>query len=159
MVVPAPLDVRAHARVWSVVMSDTWATAWPRFVQRQVKQSGKDAVAKDAGVHVGTVNKWLAGTGGHPDVKNVISLGRTRNKIGDALVAAGYLNKEDLSSDGRLIGSEERMLSDDELIQQLSERLASRRELADETESLGAGSRLWSDDAGVNGVKHGYRRG
>jgi hypothetical protein len=147
-------------RVYVRRMSDAWVTEWPRFVRRQVKRSGKDAVAKEADVHVGTVNKWLTPTSPHPAVENVIRLGRSCNKIGDALVAAGYLNKDDLSSDGRLIRSaEDRMLSDDELIQQLSDRLASRREIADETESLGGPGRDWGEDAGVNGIEHGDRCG
>lgn len=155
--------MRVRARVMSACMSDEWVRTWPAYVRRQVKRADKDAVATQAGVHIGTVNRWLSSDPPRPSVENVVSLGRARREIGKALVAAGYLHKTDLGKDGKLTDSGNRLeeLSDDEFVQELADRLASRRiAAAEDTQVWASTTGKWRrQDPGVSGMEYRNSRG
>lgn len=121
---------------------------WTEYVERILGGVSRKDAAQQAGVSEATMSRWITGTGKkRPVAESVVEFARAFNQEPvKALIAAGYLQPDDLNGKVIEVYQSRAELSDGELIAELADRLAARPAPGD---ADGTQARLTpSDDAG-----------
>jgi transcriptional regulator with XRE-family HTH domain len=124
------------------LMPETWSD-FMRNIRRSETETQAQIAARSGGVvDQTTVSRWQRGDGGEPSIEKAVAFARA---IGEspirALIALRYLEPDDITGEIRLVISPAE-LTDDALLQELSNRLHTLRE-----ELRAAASREQADDA------------
>lgn len=116
--------VRTHTMRF---MSESW---W-EYVSRISADAARKDVAAAAQIDVSALSRWKAGD--TPRAENVIALARAYGRpVDEAMIAAGYFTVEDLVDDPVVVQSSIRDVSDAELADEVSRRLAVYGDVVDE---------------------------
>lgn len=99
---------------------------WPEYVSRVTAGCSRSDVAEAAQINVSAISRWLTSVS-PPRAEKAVSFARGlgQNPI-EALVAAGYLNPDEVDGAVQIVRGRSE-LSDDELIDELKERLTLRQ--------------------------------
>lgn len=98
---------------------------WTGYVQRITKDVPREVVAQAAGIHVTGLYRWLRGQG-RPRAEQVVGFARgLGQRPVEALIAAGYLEPDEVEGVIEVYQSRKE-LSDDELLAEIAARLAER---------------------------------
>lgn len=98
---------------------------WTHYVQRITSGVSRKDVARAAGIHESGLHRWLNDKN-KPRVEKIVGFARGLGQSPvEALIAAGHLNPEEVAGVIEVYQSRSE-LSDDELIAELAERLATR---------------------------------
>lgn len=107
------------------VAAMTMREAWPAYVRRITAGLDRKRIAAAADMNVSGISRWLNGAS-RPSPEKAISFARGLNHSPiEALVAAGYLDEEDIGGAVQIVQSLA-ALSDDAVIDELRARLRHR---------------------------------
>lgn len=125
---------------------------WPSYVRRVTQGLDRKTIAAAAGMNVSGVGRWLHAVS-RPSAEKVISFARgLHHSPIEALVAAGYLDEDDIGGAVKVVQSLA-ALSDDAVIEELRDRLR-RRRVADSSRPLNEGLPEWSNEPQPPATEH-----
>ncbi|AIT13447.1 immunity repressor [Mycobacterium phage RonRayGun] len=118
-------DTSTHSDTRKGLVHTMASEDWAAYVQRVSQGASADELAKAAGVHITTVYRWLRKPA-QKSPQQVIAFARgLRQSPVEALIAAGYLEPAEVAGVVEVVRSAGD-LPDDELVGELSRRLAER---------------------------------
>jgi transcriptional regulator with XRE-family HTH domain len=96
--------------------------SWSEYVRRISRGVDRKDIAAAAGIDASAISRWIAGAN-RPDAVKVVSFARAFQKPPlEALVAAGYLEPEEVNAKVALV--DVRSMPTEELMAELARRLA-----------------------------------
>lgn len=109
---------------------------WASYVQRITAGLPREQIAAAAGIHVTGVYRWLRDQN-KPRAEKVVAFARSLNQSPlEALIAAGYLAAEEVGGAVEIVRSSSQM-SDQELLDEVAQRLAERHSADGRPDLLG----------------------
>lgn len=73
---------------------------WPEYVRRVTRGHSQAQIAAKTGVAESNISRWMRGTHGQPKPENVLALAKAFDQPPiEALIAAGYVSREDVNAE------------------------------------------------------------